>query len=134
MGFAWEVLGREMCGVAKASRLLRDGWNGEDSAASGFSLLLSGLELDAVLEIDNFNTLKRFRDAWSAERGRSWSFEHDPELGDVAAGFSGTPQNFGRRWSTSTWSKVSEHVLKFLTTRAPYLLADTAGLGILPSR
>lgn len=86
-----------MCGVAKASRLLGDGWNGEDSAATGFSLLVSGLELDAVSEIDNFNTLKRFRDAWSAGSGRSWLFEHDSELGNVAAGFSGTPQNFG--WS-----------------------------------
>lgn len=133
MGFAWEVLEREVSGVDKASRVLRDGSNGE-SAASGFALLLSGSELDAVLEIDSFNTLKRFRDVWRAGSGRSWWFEHDSGLGGIAASLTGTPQNFGWRWSTSTWSNVSEHVLKFLTTQTPYPLSDTVGLGILPGR
>lgn len=97
MDFAWEVLGREVCDVAKAFRLLRDGSNGEYVAASGFSLLLSGLKLDVLLKIDNFDTQKPFHDAWSAGRGRSWWFEHDSELGDIAASLLGTPQNFGQR-------------------------------------
>lgn len=52
-----------MCGINKASRLLCDGWNSEDLAALEFPLLLSGLEPDVVLEINNLDTLDRFLDA-----------------------------------------------------------------------
>jgi hypothetical protein len=97
--FTWEGLGRGVGGVDKASRLLRDGSNGE-SAALGFALLLSGLKLGAVLEIDKFNPLKRFRDPWSAGSGRSWWSEYDSELGGITASLSSAPQNFGWRWST----------------------------------